>query len=62
MTVILPKFTQIFTDMKVPLPASTEALITVSRLSATYWWLLLWWVLLGPSLPAIQFQPSGHVR
>lgn len=39
MTVILPKFTQIFTDMKVPLPASTQALITVSRISATYWWL-----------------------
>jgi general secretion pathway protein F len=39
MTVILPKFTQIFTDMKVPLPASTQALITVSRISASYWWL-----------------------
>jgi type II secretory pathway component PulF len=39
MTVILPKFTQIFTDMKVPLPASTQALITISRISATYWWL-----------------------
>lgn len=39
MTVILPKFTQIFTDMKVPLPASTQALITMSRISASYWWL-----------------------
>ena len=39
MTVILPKFTQIFTDMKVPLPASTQALITISSISATYWWL-----------------------
>ncbi|MGA1016137.1 MAG: type II secretion system F family protein, partial [Limisphaerales bacterium] len=39
MTVILPKFTQIFTDMKVPLPASTQALISISRVSATYWWL-----------------------
>jgi len=39
MTVILPTFTQIFTDMKVPLPASTQALISISRVSATYWWL-----------------------
>jgi type II secretory pathway component PulF len=39
MTVILPKFTQIFTDMKVPLPASTQALITISSISAAYWWL-----------------------
>ena len=61
MTVILPKFTQIFTDMKVPLPASTEALITVSRLSATYWWLA---PLVG-AVGAILYQrfssnPSGR--
>ena len=39
MTVILPKFTSIFTDMNVPLPPSTQMLIAVSTLFSTYWWL-----------------------
>ncbi len=40
MTVILPKFTTIFTDMNVPLPQSTQLLISVSSFCATYWWIL----------------------
>ncbi|MBT5706069.1 MAG: type II secretion system F family protein [Verrucomicrobia bacterium] len=40
MTVILPKFTSIFTDMNVPLPKSTQILISVSGLFSSYWWLL----------------------
>ena len=40
MTVILPKFTTIFTDMNVPLPKSTQILISVSGLFSSYWWLL----------------------
>ena len=40
MTVILPKFTSIFTDMNVPLPKSTQLLISVSGLFSSYWWLL----------------------
>ncbi len=40
MTVILPKFTSIFTDMNVPLPKSTQMLIAVSGLFSSYWWLL----------------------
>ncbi|MCS1408092.1 MAG: Type II secretion system protein F [Verrucomicrobia subdivision 3 bacterium] len=40
MTVILPRFTSIFTDMNIPLPASTQMLISGSNLFASYWWLL----------------------
>lgn len=38
MTVILPRFTTIFTEMNVPLPASTQMLISVSHFFATWWW------------------------
>lgn len=41
MTVILPRFTIIFTEMNVPLPASTQMLISVSRFFATWWWTIL---------------------
>ena len=40
MTVILPKFTSIFTDMNVPLPQSTQILIAVSGFFSRYWWLM----------------------
>lgn len=40
MTVILPKFTSIFTDMNVPLPKSTQILIAVSGFFSSYWWLM----------------------
>ncbi len=39
MTVILPKFTSIFTDMNVPLPTSTQILIGTSEVVSSYWWL-----------------------
>ncbi len=47
MTVILPKFTNIFTDMNVPLPKSTQILISVSALFSSYWWLIPLVVILG---------------
>ena len=47
MTVILPKFTSIFTDMNVPLPKSTQMLIAVSGLFTSYWWLLPLVAILG---------------
>ncbi len=47
MTVILPKFTSIFTDMNVPLPKSTQILISVSAVFSTYWWLMPLVAILG---------------
>ena len=41
MTYMLPKFTSIFEDMNVPLPATTQFLIGVSKTIGTYWWLIL---------------------
>jgi type II secretory pathway component PulF len=40
MTVMLPKFTAIFTEMKTELPASTKLLIGISQFFALYWWTL----------------------
>ena len=47
MTVILPKFTSIFTDMNVPLPKSTQILIAASGMFSSYWWLIPLVVILG---------------
>ncbi len=38
MTVILPKFTALFTEMNVPLPTSTQMLISISDFFTTWWW------------------------
>ncbi|MHB1306212.1 MAG: type II secretion system F family protein [Limisphaerales bacterium] len=40
MSFMLPKFTQIFIDMKVDLPTSTQILIGMSRFFSGYWWLI----------------------
>ncbi|HEV2696289.1 MAG TPA: type II secretion system F family protein [Verrucomicrobiae bacterium] len=41
MTVMMPKFIEIFQGFNIPLPLPTLFLIGVSRLFTTYWWLLL---------------------
>jgi type II secretory pathway component PulF len=41
MAFMLPKFMEIFLSMKVPLPMSTQLLISVSDLFSHYWWLML---------------------
>lgn len=41
MTYMLPKFISIFEGMNVPLPATTQFLIGMSRMFSTYWWLML---------------------
>lgn len=40
MTVMMPKFTDIFTSFGIPLPLPTQFLIAVSHLFTNYWWLL----------------------
>ncbi len=40
-TVVLPKFTQIFADMGTQLPASTQILVAVSNVLTQYWWVIL---------------------
>jgi len=40
-TFIVPRFTQMFSDMNVPLPALTRTLITVSKGAAKYWYLII---------------------
>ena len=41
MTYMLPKFMTIFQGMNVPLPMTTQILISTSHLFAGYWWLML---------------------
>jgi len=41
MTVMMPKFIEIFQGFNIPLPLPTLFLIGVSHLFTTYWWLLL---------------------
>ncbi|MBC8001357.1 MAG: type II secretion system F family protein [Opitutaceae bacterium] len=41
MTVMLPKFMEIFKDMKVELPLSTRILIGFSDFFGSYWWVML---------------------
>ncbi len=39
-TVVVPKVTKIFEDNKLTLPLSTRALIEMSHIAQTYWWLI----------------------
>jgi type IV pilus assembly protein PilC len=41
MTVMLPKFMEIFKGLKIELPLATKVLIGVSTAFSSYWWLLL---------------------
>ena len=41
MTVVLPKFMDIFQGMRIQLPASTRFLIGVSHMFTSYWWLMI---------------------
>jgi type II secretory pathway component PulF len=61
MTFMLPKFTEIFISMKVPLPMSTRLLIGVSDLFGHYWWLMLL-VLAGVWVVFVRFKstPAGR--
>lgn len=40
-TVVLPKFTQIFNDLGTQLPVSTQILVGFSHFLLTYWWIIL---------------------
>ncbi len=40
-TVVIPKITKIFADMKVSLPLVTKVLIGISHFSASYWWVVI---------------------
>ena len=40
-TVVLPKFTQIFADLGTQLPVSTQILVGFSHILLSYWWLIL---------------------
>jgi general secretion pathway protein F len=40
-TVVLPKFTQIFADLGTQLPVSTQILVGFSHILLSYWWVIL---------------------
>ncbi|MDD4091630.1 MAG: type II secretion system F family protein [Smithellaceae bacterium] len=40
-TVVLPKFTQIFADLGTQLPVSTQILVGFSHILLSYWWIIL---------------------
>jgi general secretion pathway protein F len=40
-TVVLPKFTQIFADLGTQLPVSTQVLVGFSHILLTFWWIIL---------------------
>jgi type II secretory pathway component PulF len=50
MTFMLPRFLTIFEGMKVPLPASTQALISISNFFKHDWWLMALIVVVGAVL------------
>jgi type II secretory pathway component PulF len=41
MTVMMPKFMSIFESVNIPLPASTQMLMSMSHIFKYYWWLML---------------------
>ena len=41
MVVVVPKITEIFSDMGRSLPWNTQLLVFISRITGTYWWLIL---------------------
>jgi len=56
MTFVVPKITEIFTDMKQTLPWVTIVLIRVSGFLKSFWWLIL--LLLGASGAAFKYMTS----
>ena len=61
MTVILPRFTSIFTEMDIPLPGSTQALVSITGFFSDWWFLFP----LAPVLLVIAYRryaatPSGR--
>ena len=61
MTYMLPKFMTIFQGMNVPLPMTTQMLISISSIFAGYWWLMLASVIAGFVLFK-RFQASAEGR
>lgn len=60
MTFMLPKFLSIFEGMKVPLPTSTQILVSISHFFKTYWWMMILGVIaLGVVYKRFQSTDSG---
>ena len=57
LTFVVPKITEIFTDMKQTLPLITIILITVSNFLKSFWWLIL--LLLGAAIAAFRYLTAG---
>jgi general secretion pathway protein F len=57
MTFVIPKITEIFTDMKQTLPLITIILIKVSNFLKSFWWLIL--VLLGAGVAAFRYMTTA---
>ena len=61
MTYMLPKFMSIFEGMNVPLPMTTQMLVSVSKLFAGYWWLMVAIIIAGIILfKRFQASPNGR--
>ena len=61
MTVMLPKFMEIFKDMKVELPLSTRILIGFSDFFGSYWWVMLLTVIAaGVLFQRFKSTPDGR--
>jgi type IV pilus assembly protein PilC len=61
MAFMLPKFMEIFLSMKVPLPMSTQLLISISDLFSKYWWLMLL-LLAGLGVIFVRFKATTAGR
>jgi general secretion pathway protein F len=57
LTFVVPKITEIFTDMKQTLPLITIILITVSNFLKSFWWLIL--LLLGAAIAAFRYTTTA---
>ncbi len=60
MTVVLPKFMEIFQGMRIELPMTTRILISISHMFSSYWWLMIL-VVLGAVFAFWKFRqtPDG---
>jgi general secretion pathway protein F len=57
MTFVVPKITEIFTDMNQTLPLITTILITVSHFLKSFWWIIL--LLLAAAVIVFRYFTSG---